>query len=119
VRAPRSGDRPASASAKSVTALLIPDDPDWMVADGDDQDNFAATVGTAGDVNGDDYSDVLIACPGLNGDDGGAFVYCGGPGGLSASACWLGAGTQAGRLYSGGARERRLQCRRRQWGRIR
>ena len=97
--------RLASAAAAFVFASAalpapLPSSPDWSVADGDGFDNFAYEVSTAGDVNGDGYSDVIVACPGYLGDLGGAFVYCGGPDGLNTSHCWLGQGTIPGRQFA-------------------
>jgi hypothetical protein len=52
---------------------------------------FGYSVSTAGDVNGDGYSDVLIGAPGISGDqahEGAAFVYFGSPSGVGVSANW-------------------------------
>ncbi|MCA9757835.1 MAG: FG-GAP repeat protein [Candidatus Eisenbacteria bacterium] len=92
---------PPFAGAGPDAARPLPSPiPDWSAADGSAGNFFGYEVSPAGDVDGDGYSDVLVSCPGLNGDDGGAFVYCGGPDGLSAGYCWLGEGTQAGRQYA-------------------
>jgi hypothetical protein len=65
--------------------------PSWTV-DGDDfRGQFGTSVSTAGDVNGDGYDDVIVgAYVSDNGetDEGRAFVYHGGPAGLSTSADW-------------------------------
>ncbi len=54
------------------------------------------SVGTAGDVNGDGYADVIVGEPLYGtGDSGRALVYQGGGGGLSSSASWTAQGTQA------------------------
>jgi hypothetical protein len=51
--------------------------------------NFGQSVASAGDVNGDGYSDVIVGAPGYddgaNSDEGRAFVYHGSASGLSAS----------------------------------
>jgi len=83
-----------------ATFAQLPFSPDWIAADGDRHDNFGNDVNAAGDVNGDGYSDVIVSCPGLDGDNGGAFVYCGGPNGLTPTHCWLSEGTQPGLQYS-------------------
>ncbi|MFO0984254.1 MAG: integrin alpha [Planctomycetota bacterium] len=59
---------------------------------------FGWSVATAGDVNGDGFSDVIVAAPSFeNGqtDEGRTFVYLGSPGGLSASSSWTAEGDQA------------------------
>ncbi len=52
---------------------------------------FGASVSSAGDVNGDGYSDVIVGAPwydDVESNEGGAFVYHGGGGGLSVSPDW-------------------------------
>ena len=64
--------------------------PDWL---GDDANQvgaiFGSCVASAGDVNGDGYSDVIIGAPrfdeGASFDEGKAFVYHGSAAGLSAT----------------------------------
>jgi hypothetical protein len=43
------------------------------------------TVASAGDVNGDGFADAIVGAPGLNNSRGAAYVYLGGPNGLSSS----------------------------------
>src|SRR6185503_15661971 len=63
----------------------------WL-AEGDQASAFfGLSVASAGDVNGDGYSDVIIGAPQYsNGQtfEGRAFVYMGSSGGLSPSAAW-------------------------------
>jgi len=89
----------ASVSTSQATSVL-PSSPDWFAADGTATTNFASDVNTAGDVNGDGFSDVIISCPGLNADNGAAFVYYGSSSGLLSSPSWVAHGTQSGLQYS-------------------
>jgi hypothetical protein len=60
-------------------------------------DRFGASVGTAGDVNGDGYSDVIIGADGWSDQEskeGGAFVYYGSATGLNQTYGWSGRGEQ-------------------------
>ena len=71
--------------------------PSWT-AEGDQAGaGFGASVGTAGDVNGDGYADVIIGAPGYSDDqkgEGRVFVYLGSAGGLSATPAWTADGDQ-------------------------
>ena len=85
---------------------------DWINFYASAGDHYGHSVATAGDVNGDGYSDVIIGAPdsGVH-NTGAVFVYHGSPGGLGSfydwsrgttqSSCWLGssvasAGTSTG-----------------------
>ena len=74
------------------------DSPNW-IAEGDQAGGgFGATVGPAGDVNGDGYADVLVAAPAYDGgqkDEGRLFVYHGSAAGLSATPAWVRGGNVA------------------------
>jgi hypothetical protein len=75
---------------------------DWIV-EGDQQDAlFAVDVGTAGDVNGDGYGDVIVGAANYsNGqlDEGRAFAYYGSSSGLSPTATWTAESDQAGASF--------------------
>jgi hypothetical protein len=59
----------------------------WTAQSDQGTAHFGAAVGTAGDVNGDGYADVVVGAPYYNGG-GWAFVYLGSATGLSATAAW-------------------------------
>jgi hypothetical protein len=48
-------------------------------------DSFGRSVGTAGDVNGDGYDDVIIGARNHDGNTGRVYLYAGGAGGLDAA----------------------------------
>ncbi len=69
-----------------------PANADWL-ADSDQTDAplFGSAVGTAGDVNGDGYADVVVGAPQYDlgqQDEGRVFVYYGSAGGLLTTADW-------------------------------
>ncbi len=72
-----------SAAGLSATPNNTPDDAEQAFA------QFGASVASAGDVNGDGYSDVIIGANGYddagNTDEGRAYVYHGSAAGLSAT----------------------------------
>ena len=63
---------------------------------------FGFSVATAGDVNGDGYSDVIVGAPYYdNGqtDEGRAFLYLGSGAGLSTNAAWTAESDQASAVF--------------------
>ena len=65
--------------------------PSWTAEINQDSAYFGSSVGTAGDVNGDGYDDVIVGAPNYdNGEDqeGMAFLYFGSASGLSTTAVW-------------------------------
>lgn len=58
---------------------------------------FGYSMGTAGDVNGDGYADVIVGAP-QSGGTGQAYVYMGGPAGLSTVPAITFTGTAGSRL---------------------
>ncbi len=84
-----------SATGLSTTA-------DWMGESNQGSANYGISVSSAGDVNGDGYSDVIIGAYRYdNGetDEGAAFVYYGSASGLSTTADWMGESDQSGASY--------------------
>jgi hypothetical protein len=72
--------------------------PNWTAESDQISARFGSSVATAGDVNGDGYSDVIVGAPFFdNGqsDEGRAFVYHGSAAGLSATPAWTAESDQA------------------------
>jgi len=76
--------------------------PDWARYGDQEEAQFGASVGTAGDVNGDGYDDVIVGMPNLDEnrtDVGAALVYHGDGDGLSASHDWMATTDQEGARF--------------------
>lgn len=82
--------------------------PNWQVSSEQANDLFGTSVGTAGDVNNDGYSDVLVGASRFTGDastgddqpeEGAVFIYFGGSTGLEQSAGWHAEGNKANTLF--------------------
>jgi hypothetical protein len=82
-----------SASGLSIT-------PDWTAESDQVSARFGVSVGTAGDVNGDGYDDVIVGAYG-SGNGGRAFVYHGSASGLSTTPDWTGESNQNGAWFGG------------------
>ena len=78
--------------------------PSWTEA-GDQADSaFGSSVSTAGDINGDGYTDVIVGAPLYdNGqtDEGRAFLYLGSASGLPSTPAWTAEGDQIGAQFGG------------------
>jgi len=73
------------------SATGLPITANWTAEPDQANANFGVCVATAGDVNGDGYSDVIVGAYNYsNGEagEGGAFVYHGSASGLSAAPNW-------------------------------
>jgi len=69
--------------------------PTWTATGENSYDWFGYSVATAGDVNGDGYSDVIVGAVGYSAGTGKAYVYAGGPTGLSSTSSWTAVGEAA------------------------
>jgi hypothetical protein len=61
---------------------------------------FGSCVASAGDINGDGYSDVLVAADQYASGQGKVYLFYGRPSGLASSAAWTAAGTGVERFGS-------------------
>ena len=84
------------------SAVGLATSPVWSVEGSQYAAHFGNSVGTAGDVNGDGYSDVIVGAYGYsNGEteEGRAFVYLGSASGPAASAVWIAEGNQEWAIF--------------------
>ena len=84
-----------SASGLSLTS-------NWNAEGNQVNTNFGYSVTSAGDVNGDGYSDVIVGAPVFdNGqvNEGAAFVYHGSAAGIFLTSNWSAEGNQGGALF--------------------
>jgi len=87
------------AATYPVTIDPLATSPVWTAESDQENAGFGSSVATAGDVNGDGYSDVIIGAPFYdNGqaDEGRAFVYHGSATGLVATVAWTAESDQTG-----------------------
>jgi hypothetical protein len=81
-------------SAAGLSAL-----PDWTAEGDQTEARFGYSLGSAGDVNGDGYGDVIIGAKWHDKgstNEGRAYVYLGSAGGLQLSPAWTAEGDQVG-----------------------
>ncbi|MEK7283778.1 MAG: integrin alpha, partial [Acidobacteriota bacterium] len=76
--------------------------PAWTGLGDQFEEFFGASVGGAGDVNGDGYDDLIVGAPRFDGgffDEGRAFVFLGSPTGPSPLPAWAVDGGQTGARF--------------------
>jgi len=77
-------------------------DHDWIQEGGTAFAKFGSSVQTAGDVNGDGFSDFLVGSPGFSltaaSNEGRAFLFLGGPDGADLNPAWITQGETAGEM---------------------
>jgi hypothetical protein len=72
----------------------------WSVQGTQNNQSFGSSVGGAGDVNGDGYSDIIVGSSGTNR----AYVFHGSATGLSIPAAWTAQNAQAGAFFGSEAK---------------
>jgi hypothetical protein len=75
--------------------------PAWSFAGPSINSMFGTQATSAGDVNGDGFSDAIVGAPGTGGYAGSAYVFLGGASGLATSPAVVLSGAQAGGLFGG------------------
>jgi len=89
----------ATGAAYPITVDPLVTSPSWTAESDQENALFGYSVGTAGDVNGDGYSDVIVGAPNYDGGQAGegrAYVYLGSAAGLSAAPAWTAESDLAG-----------------------
>jgi len=84
------------------SALGLAAEPAWIAESDSENAQFGYSVSTAGDVNGDGFSDVIVGAhfygsPSTS--EGRAYLYLGSSSGLSQSPAWIGQGGQATAIF--------------------
>jgi hypothetical protein len=85
----------------SATGLSL--SPDWQVETNQSGSWFGYSVSTAGDVNGDGFSDVVVGAPRWDDgrtNEGRAFIYLGSTSGLSTTPDWEKSSNKADSWYA-------------------
>jgi hypothetical protein len=75
---------------------------DWKTTGGVADASYGMSVDTAGDINNDDFADIIIGAPRYPGEqdiDGAAFVFHGSSSGPGSEADWTAVTDQAGTLF--------------------
>lgn len=88
----------AADAPQSPITVTNPAFPEWRASAGQTNAQFSISAASAGDVNGDGYSDIIIGAPKFTQsliEEGAAFVYYGSESGLSARPNWAAYGAES------------------------
>ncbi len=83
-------------------ANSLPVIQNWMMEGNQEYANAGYSVATAGDVNGDGFSDVIVGAPQFDNESAGegrAYVYYGSSNGLGTIPAWTGEGNEVGASF--------------------
>ena len=83
VGAPQAYNRSGRVHVYRGGAAGLPETPSWTLVGPEDDDVFGAAVKSAGDVNGDGFSDLVVTATRATMQTGRAYLYLGGPDGLA------------------------------------
>ena len=73
--------------------------PTWSAQGEATNDYFGTSIATAGDVNGDGYSDLLVGAPGNDSERGKAYLFLGSASGLAVVPSWTAQGETNASFY--------------------
>jgi len=81
----------------AIDPLIQP--PGWSVESNVALAHFGLSVATAGDVNGDGFSDVIVGSPGENTNAGKVYLFLGSKTGLATTPAWTAVGASQHALF--------------------
>jgi PKD repeat protein len=85
-------DKQGKAYLYTGSASGLSPSPSWTATGEDTSAGFGSSVATAGDVNGDGYSDVIVGDGGYDNVRGKTYLYLGSASGLSSRPSWTASG---------------------------
>ncbi len=74
----------------SETGISI--NPDWQIGTDQESADYGQSISTAGDMNGDGYSDIIIGVPDYSHgqtEEGVIYIFTGGPDGIPGTTAWV------------------------------